>query len=361
MPSLGIEGDRVHGPQTLSVRLYPLGLGTAPCPSDFMVRRDAYERVGGFEESFRNEFQLYEDQAFLAKFYLAHATYIASTTWIRYRLHPGSCSSAVQGSGRYHVVRARFLRWFTDYLAGTEAVDPAVTEALNRARDASGLSAEGRGRPLDLGDLRRCTPISSNWGFERGQPIDRYYIDGFLASWAADIHGRVLEIEDNVYTRRYGGERVAVSDVLHVIAGNPRATIIGDLTNADHIPADTFDCVVLTQVLQFIYDTRAALNTLHRILKPGGVLLATFPGLSRISREEWEGSWYWQFTSSSSRRLLKESFPDGDVRVEVFGNVLTATGFLYGMAMQELTAEELNAHDPDYEMLIAVRAVKAAR
>ncbi|HET6495138.1 MAG TPA: hypothetical protein VFH61_07225, partial [Thermoleophilia bacterium] len=117
--------------------------------------------------------------------------------------------------------------------------------------------------------------------------------------------------------------------------------------------------VVLTQVLQLIYDTRAALHTLHRILKPGGVLLATFPGLSRISHEEWEGSWYWQFTSASSRHLLAEAFPGGDVRVEVFGNVLTTTGFLYGMATQELTADELNAHDPDFEMLIAVRAVKA--
>ncbi len=359
VPALGIEADCVHGPRILSVRLYPLGTGTAPCPSDLLVRRDVYQQVGGFEESFRNEFQLYEDQAFLAKIYLAHATYISSATWIRYRIHPESCSSQVQGAGRYQAVRERFLRWCSDYLVASGPIDAAVLAALDQARAAVGLDPVVTGGPLVLGDLRRRTPISSNWGFERGQPVDRYYIEGFLARAAADIHGRVLEIEDNVYTRRYGGDRVTTSDVLHVLEGNPRATIVGDLTSAEHIPSDTFDCIVLTQVLQLIYDTRAALRTLHRILKPGGVLLATFPGLSRISHEEWEGSWYWQFTSASSRRLLAEAFPGGDVRVEIHGNVLTTTAFLYGMATPELTPAELDAHDPDFEMVIAVRARKA--
>jgi ubiquinone/menaquinone biosynthesis C-methylase UbiE len=137
------------------------------------------------------------------------------------------------------------------------------------------------------------------------------------------------------------------------------ATIIADLTQADHIPSETFDCIILTQTLQLIYDVRAALKTLHRILKPGGVLLATFPGITQISHSEWVDSWFWRFTSSSARQLFKEFFSATHIQVESYGNVLTASAFLYGLAVEELHQEELDYRDPDYEVSITVRAVKS--
>jgi peptidoglycan/xylan/chitin deacetylase (PgdA/CDA1 family) len=209
------------------------------------------------------------------------------------------------------------------------------------------------------GDLWRLTPISSNWGLDRGRPIDRYYIENFLAQHASIIRGRVLEIGDNAYTKAFGGTRVTISDVLHVTEGNPMATIIGDLTRADHIPSDSFDCIILTQTLQLIYDARAALETLHRILKPDGVLLATVPGITHIARDEWAASWYWHFTTLSARRLFDEVFLPSHVQVECYGNVLASTAFLYGLAVDDLDKEELDHRDPDYELLITVKAVKA--
>lgn len=211
-----------------------------------------------------------------------------------------------------------------------------------------------------FGSLRRVAPISRKWGFERGLPIDRYYIERFLSIHALDIRGRVLEIRDDEYTRAFGGDRVTRSDVLHVVEGNPKATIVADLTCAEHIPSDTFDCIILTQTLQFIYDVRAVLKTLFRILKPGGVLLATFPGISQISRNEVDcrGD-YWRFTALSSQRLFEEVFTSKQLTVETFGNVLASIAFLHGLAIQELRQEELDHLDPDYEVLITVRAVKS--
>ena len=168
-----------------------------------------------------------------------------------------------------------------------------------------------------FGSLRRLTPISRTFGFDRGLPIDRHYIERFLSAHAGDIRGDVLEIGDNAYTRRFGGERITKSDVLHVSEGNPDATIVGDLTCADFIPSDSFDCVILTQTLHLIYDLRAALKTLYRILKPGGVVLATFPGISQMSNDCWRESWCWAFTHLSARRLFEEIFPSANVRVEV--------------------------------------------
>lgn len=210
---------------------------------------------------------------------------------------------------------------------------------------------------VSFGSLRRLTPISRDFGYKRGLPVDRYYIENFLAHNKDDIKGRVLEIGDNFYTRKYGG-RVTKSDVLHVVEGNPEATIVADLTCADCIPSDSFDCFILTQTLHLIYDVRAALKTVYRILKPGGVVLSTSPGISQIANDQWGEYWYWSFTTLSARRMFEEVFPTANVNVETYGNVLAATAFLQGLAMEELRREELDHRDRDYEVIIAVRAVK---
>jgi SAM-dependent methyltransferase len=227
------------------------------------------------------------------------------------------------------------------------------------------LEARGEGRrdappgEVRLGDLRRLTPISAVWGYDRGLPIDRYYIERFLARHAADVHGRVLEIGDDAYTRRFGGASVLQRDVLDVSAANERATIVADLARADHVPSNSFDCVILTQTLQLVYDVPAALAAVYRILRSRGVVLATLPGITRISHREWAGSWFWAFTSFSARRLFAAVFPTEAVRVESHGNVLAACAFLYGLAVEEMSQEELDYADPDYELSITVRAVKA--
>jgi SAM-dependent methyltransferase len=204
-------------------------------------------------------------------------------------------------------------------------------------------------------------PIDPGYGRRWGQVIDRYYIEDFLKGHAHDIRGHVLEIADNGYTRRFGGEQVSRSDVLHYTEGNSKATIVADLTDAGDILSDTFDVIILTQTLQFIYDIRAAIKTLHRILKPGGVLLATCHGISQISPYDMQ-HWgeYWRFTSLSARKLFTEVFPENCVAVQAYGNVLAATAFLHGLTAQELRREELDYQDPNYEIVISVRAVKPA-
>jgi len=228
------------------------------------------------------------------------------------------------------------------------------------------LGAYWRGLPYNpptgsvrMGDLRRLTPFSRDFGFDRGMPVDRYYIEKYLAGKQEDIQGHVLEILEPLYTRQFGHERVIKSDVLHIEPGNPQATIVGDLTRADHIPSDTFDCVILTQTMQLIYDLRATIQTLYRILKPGGVLLTTIPGISPISRYDMDRwGYYWGFTSLSARRLFAEAFPEDHIEIHAYGNVLTASAFLYGIVTEELTQQELDHLDPDYQVIIAIRAVK---
>jgi SAM-dependent methyltransferase len=211
---------------------------------------------------------------------------------------------------------------------------------------------------LDLGDLRRTTPVSRVFGFDRGTPVDRRYIEEFLARHADDVRGRVLEVGDDTYTVRFGGGRVTRSDVLHVTAGNERATLVGDLAAGDHLPSEAFDCIVLTQTLHLVFDVARAGATLHRLLAPGGVLLVTVPGVSSVDRGEWGASWYWSFTPASLHRVLAACWGDENVSVTTYGNVLAAVGFLHGLAEDELADGELAPVDPQYPVIVAARAVK---
>jgi SAM-dependent methyltransferase len=212
---------------------------------------------------------------------------------------------------------------------------------------------------VDFGDLRRLSPVSEKFGLDRGLCIDRYYIEEFLTRFAIDIRGHVLEVGDDRYTKKFGANRVTRSDVVHVEEGQPNATLVADLSRDRALAPDRFDCIICTQTLQFIYDVPAALRCLYRILKPGGIVLATFAGISQVSRFDMD-RWgdYWRFTTLSTRRVFDEVFPPENIQINAYGNVLASVAFLHGLAAEEFTKEELDYHDPDYQLLITVRAVK---
>jgi len=223
------------------------------------------------------------------------------------------------------------------------------------------LSTQQRVPPkgrVRFGDLHRLTPVSRYFGFDRGLPVDRYYIERFLSRHASEIVGRVLEIGDDAYTRRFGGTRVSRSDVLHVHAGNRRATFVGDLTDRSVLPENAFDCIVLTQTLQLIYDVKLAISCIHRALAPGGVVLVTAPGISQIDHGEWGNTWFWSFTVPALQRLFGEVFGTDAVMVERYGNVFSATAFLQGLAVEELDTADLDPVDEAYPVIVAARARK---
>ena len=209
------------------------------------------------------------------------------------------------------------------------------------------------------GSLRRVKPVHAGFSAGRGRYVDRYFIERFLEQNAQCIKGRVLELAGNDYTLRFGGDRVTHSDVLDVRVDHPDATIVADLTVGDGIPSDAFDCIILTQVLNFIYDVKAAIRTIHRILKPGGCVLVSVAGISQAVPDEREycGD-YWRFTSLSLRMLFEEVFPTRNVTVEAHGNVMAAVAFLHGLALEELREDELDYRDPDFELSVLLKAIK---
>jgi glycosyltransferase involved in cell wall biosynthesis/SAM-dependent methyltransferase len=208
-----------------------------------------------------------------------------------------------------------------------------------------------------FGDFDRTSPISPNFGFDRGTPVDRYYVEAFLAAHSADIRGRALEVGDASYCRRFG-TGIVRQDVLHVATDNPEATIVGDLSVPGVLPEGAFECLVVTQTLHHIYDMHAAVAEMYRALKPGGVLLLTCPGISQVDRGDWGATWFWSITRPAAERMFADVFGAANVTVEARGNVYAAVCFLEGLALEETDAAKLEVLDASYPVIVAVRARK---
>ncbi|GAA4303376.1 glycosyltransferase family 2 protein [Nibribacter koreensis] len=130
---VGVLPDKVYAPGALTKALYPLQPNSCPCPSALIMTREAFERSGGFEESFIKEYQMYEDQAFLSKVYLKEHVYISSECNNRYRQRIGSVEQSAKANGLYHVARQYFLEWFEKYLDQNKVNDPEIRALLEKA------------------------------------------------------------------------------------------------------------------------------------------------------------------------------------------------------------------------------------
>jgi glycosyltransferase involved in cell wall biosynthesis len=122
--ALGVLPDTLIKPP----RLLPLFLlDKAAVPSGILVRREVIKNIGGFEESFRGE---YEDQVFCAKICLHAPAFASGRCWYRYRQHPDSSVAVGHKNGQTHLARLSFLTWLEGYLREQRVQDTAVWQAL---------------------------------------------------------------------------------------------------------------------------------------------------------------------------------------------------------------------------------------
>ena len=220
-------------------------------------------------------------------------------------------------------------------------------QALRRRLRPAGPLLEADGRP----------PTSRAFGFDRGQPVDRHYIDAFMARHRALIRGDVLEVAGREYTTRHGAANARVFELYTVPNGQPD-TVVGDLTQPATLPESRFDCFVCTQTFNFIYDVQAAVHGAARLLAKGGHLLATVGGVSQISRFDMD-RWgdYWRFSTAACERLFAADFET--VEITAFGNLTAAVALLRGLAVEDLADPALlEPHDADYPVIIGIVARK---
>lgn len=207
------------------------------------------------------------------------------------------------------------------------------------------------------GSLRRLEPISGTFGYDRGNPVDRHYIEAFLTAHRGDIKGRCLEVRDTDYLTRFGGSAVDRADVLDVDAANPKATVVADLGIPGSLPEGVYDCVLITQTIQYLQDPAVGMVNVWAALASGGVLLVTVPAIQSFHPWGDVAVDRWRFAPPALEALLRDLAP-AEVDVRGWGNLTVAVAALMGLAAEDLRPDELAAHDPGYPVVVTGRAVK---
>jgi hypothetical protein len=202
------------------------------------------------------------------------------------------------------------------------------------------------------GNLRRTVPFSANYGFERGTPIDRHYLTAFLSAHRGQITGDVLEVQTASYTERFG-HGVRRSDTFDIVASfSP--TYLCDLSHCEAIiPGASYDCLLLPNTLPHLRELDRALVQLRRIVRPGGVILASAAGLLPLTGDVPEFS---RLTPDGWRHRLASAWPGATIEVRGHGNCLAAVAAQLGLALEELTPSELDVDDPRYPVLSTIAA-----
>ena len=133
LTQLAVEPDTLVKPPLLLTRFLK-NENVYPCTCSMLVRRDAFEKIGRFEDSFRDA---YEDMVFHSKVFLKAPVYVSGRCWDRYRRHPDNSWKRAVKAGLYDPVnpnplRRKYLVWVESYLLREGANDRELWHTLRK-------------------------------------------------------------------------------------------------------------------------------------------------------------------------------------------------------------------------------------
>jgi glycosyltransferase involved in cell wall biosynthesis len=371
--ALGIPLNRLVIPPTLLLLLLSHE-GTQPATCSIMVRRRALERVGGFEDIFRD---MYEDQIFCVKMFLQEQVYVGGGFYSKYRQRSDSIYYTAISTGKHPSARLRFLKWVEQYLTQNHVTDPRIWRVLKRElllwrilsvhplleKVTEGFLATRRfwvwvrsharvrilrGR-FHLGYGLR--PLN----YSPSHELHQSYVERFLNEFATSIRGRCLEFQGDRYAQRFGGSAVTEVELVQMNASSPEKDFTASLSAQFGTKSNLFDTIICVDVLNSILDLNRIISMLHTYLRPNGTLLVTAPYVRQYDPDERD---FWRFTPVALQQILSRSFGEQNVTIRTYGNSLIAAGEMRGTVPDDFTTAELEYSDMRCPIEICARAVK---
>ncbi len=343
-----------------------------------LFRRDAWDALGGFDETLQGD-EMYD-------FWLRLLERGPAGAAIDQPLYERGASrrSSVDTSGGSRPGRPpsdaslhqKHQRTFTGELVGTICGRDAVADQLRRGfaamfaqREAcqqelrqvdaelgaitANLRSRGRDR-VEWGDLNRSEPFAPAAAGVSDESIETYYVRCFLRAHAADLQGALLEVRADADFAPPDGQPALLAE--RRAAGPARHLTIVDYHCLGPVASASHDCVILRFAPPGRRDVQNILGECARILRPDAILLATFPLVGGMARDDSGAPASWLGTGAAARRLLEERFDADRIQIHTYGNVLANVAALYGLAAHAISDAELATHDPYFPVLIAARA-----
>jgi hypothetical protein len=200
-------------------------------------------------------------------------------------------------------------------------------------------------------------PLARDFGLSRGKPIDRFYIEQFLSKHANLISGNILEVGDDVYSKKYATVKSTIKTLQYHNDLNYENETCGDLTNKHTLPEAVIDCFICTQTLNFIYDFNAAIKGIKYLLSKKGAALVTVASICKVSKydaDRWGD--FWRFNPQGIKKAFVDVFGENNVEVFAYGNYPAARYLLDGLATQDINIKHLQKTDEEYPVLIGIIA-----
>jgi SAM-dependent methyltransferase len=204
---------------------------------------------------------------------------------------------------------------------------------------------------LKWGDLRRTQPLCQFFGFTRGTPIDRYYLNRFVESIRDEVRGITLEIGGEKQNRDLFGFKCATEYRVLDLPGLSD-DVAGDVSRRDTFAENTFDSIVIFNVLEHCERPQQVVDNIHRWLQPGGKAFVLVPTAQKLHPAPGD---YWRPLPQGLQSLFR-AFSKHETRT--YGNIATVIASFHGIAAEELTGEELDFNHPDYPVVSCIIAEK---
>ncbi|MFE9450257.1 class I SAM-dependent methyltransferase [Streptomyces sp. NPDC006739] len=205
---------------------------------------------------------------------------------------------------------------------------------------------------IDWGQLRRLIPICPAFGMSRGTPIDRYYLDQFIAEIRDSVQGDVVEIGGLDSNKdAYGFTRASEYRGLDIRAA-PGVALVGDVADLGIIPAGSLDTILAFNVLEHTARPWQVVDNMWQWLRPGGTACCMVPSAQRLHSAPED---YWRPLPTALREMFSAW---SEQTVHQYGNPLSVIASLMGIAAEELDALELSTYHPDYPVATCIVARK---
>ncbi|WP_169221635.1 methyltransferase domain-containing protein [Brasilonema sp. UFV-L1] len=205
---------------------------------------------------------------------------------------------------------------------------------------------------LDWGDLKRRFPICHKFGFTRGTPVDRYYLDKFISEIRHQVVGSVLEIGGVLLNKEIYQLSVATEYQTLDLVSRPGVTVVGDAHDSTIIMPESLDTVLVFNVLEHCHNPWVVVQNIYSWLRVGGKCFCMVPSAQKLHSLPKD---YWRPLPDGMKQLFQDF---SESNLHIYGNPLTVLASFMGVAAEELSPQDLDDFHPDYPVATCIAALK---